>query len=49
VVLAPHLGSATLAARTAMGMVAVENLLAALRGERPPNLLNPEVFETPRR
>jgi glyoxylate reductase len=49
VVLAPHLGSATLATRTAMGNLAVDNLLAALRGERPPNLLNPEVFETPRR
>jgi glyoxylate reductase len=44
VVLAPHLGSATVAARTAMGNMAVDNLLAALRGERPPNLVNPEVL-----
>jgi glyoxylate reductase len=42
-VLAPHLGSATHATRTAMGDVAVDNVLAALRGERPPNLVNPDV------
>ena len=44
VVLAPHLGSATLETRSAMGNLAVENLLAALDGRRPPSLLNPEAL-----
>jgi glyoxylate reductase len=44
VVLAPHLGSATIGARTKMGMIAVENLLAACAGMRPLNCVNPEVF-----
>ena len=45
VVLAPHLGSATIGTRTKMGNMAVENCLAACRGQRPPNLVNPEVFD----
>ena len=44
VVLAPHLGSATLGTRTKMAHVAVDNLLAVLDGRRPPNCVNPEVF-----
>ncbi|MCS7471025.1 D-glycerate dehydrogenase [Stieleria sp. ICT_E10.1] len=40
VVLAPHLGSATVQTRTRMGDLAIENCLAACRGERPPNLVN---------
>jgi glyoxylate reductase len=44
VVLAPHLGSATIGTRTKMGMIAVENLLAACAGRRPPNCVNPEVL-----
>jgi glyoxylate reductase len=40
VVLLPHVGSATLETRTKMAQVAVQNLLAGLRGERPPNCLN---------
>lgn len=43
-VLLPHLGSATIATRAAMARIAAENLCAALRGERPPNLLNPSVL-----
>jgi glyoxylate reductase len=43
-VLAPHLGSATYGTRTKMGNMAAENCLAACRGRRPPNLVNPEVF-----
>jgi len=42
VVLAPHIGSSTEATRKAMAMLAAQNLVAALRGEAPPNLLNPE-------
>ena len=44
-VVIPHLGSATVDTRIAMGMVAAENLIAALEGLRPPTLLNPEVWE----
>ncbi|MGE4111664.1 MAG: 2-hydroxyacid dehydrogenase [Burkholderiales bacterium] len=43
VVLAPHVGSSTEATRKAMAMLAAKNLVAALRGEAPPNLLNPDV------
>lgn len=45
VVLLPHIGSATTETRTKMALMAVENVLAALRGERPPNLVNPEIYE----
>lgn len=45
VALTPHIGSATRATRMEMGSVAAENLVAALSGRRPPNLLNPEVWE----
>ena len=43
VVLAPHVGSSTEATRRAMAMTAARNLVAALGGGKPPNLLNPEV------
>ena len=42
--LLPHLGSATIATRAAMSRMAAENLIAALQGRRPPNLVNPEVW-----
>lgn len=45
VVIPPHLGSATIGTRTKMGIMAVENCLAACRGERPPNLVNPEIYD----
>jgi glyoxylate reductase len=44
-VIIPHLGSATTETRIAMGMVAVDNLLAAVEGRRPPTLLNPAAWE----
>lgn len=44
VVLAPHIGSASYATRTKMAIMAAENLVRALRGETPPNLVNPEVL-----
>jgi len=44
VVLTPHVGSATGETRLQMAMLAAENLLAALEGKRPPNLVNPEVL-----
>lgn len=45
VVLVPHIGSATHETRRRMAVLAAENLAAALRGERPPNLVNPEAWE----
>lgn len=48
-VIIPHLGSATVDTRIAMGMVAADNLSAALEGRRPPTILNPEVWETKNR
>lgn len=44
VVMCPHIASGTEETRTRMGMMAAENLLAGLRGEVPPNCLNPEVL-----
>jgi len=44
-VLAPHIASASHETRLRMCMVAAENLVAALKGERPPNLVNPEVWD----
>jgi glyoxylate reductase len=42
--LLPHIGSASIETRTAMATTAARNMLAALQGERPPNLLNPEAW-----
>lgn len=44
VVLLPHIGTATAETRLRMALLAAENLLAALAGRRPPNLVNPEAF-----
>jgi glyoxylate reductase len=43
-VLAPHMASATAETRLKMSNMAVTNCIAGLTGQRPPNLLNPEVF-----
>jgi glyoxylate reductase len=40
VVITPHIGSASLATRAKMARMAAENILAALRGEQPPNPVN---------
>ena len=45
VVLMPHVGSSTEATRRAMAMTAAKNLVAALGGAIPPNLLNPDARE----
>jgi glyoxylate reductase len=45
VVLAPHIASASHETRLKMCMMAADNLLAVLKGERPPNLVNPEVWD----
>lgn len=44
VVLMPHVGSATAETRLRMALLASDNLLAALNGRRPANLVNPEVL-----
>lgn len=43
VVLAPHIASATVRTRSEMSAMAARNMATAVRGGRPPNLLNPEV------
>ncbi len=44
VVLVPHIGSATRAARSQMSLLAARNMLAMLSGKRAENCLNPEVY-----
>ncbi len=44
VVLIPHLGSATIETRTAMALLAAENAVTVLRGERPPTPVNAELL-----
>ncbi len=44
VVLTPHIGSATTGTRRRMAALAVDGVLAALRGERPANLVEPDVW-----
>lgn len=42
-VLLPHIASATIETRTNMGLIAARNILAAIQGEVPPNLVNKEL------
>jgi glyoxylate reductase len=41
VVLAPHIGSASIETRDRMAEMAARNLVAVLRGEEPPNPVGP--------
>ena len=45
VTLTPHIGSSTRQTRLAMAMLAADNLVAALSGQCPPCLINPETFK----
>ena len=45
VVLLPHIGSASAETRSRMAVIAAENLVAGLKGEKPPNCLNPEIYK----
>jgi len=45
VVITPHISSASIETRTKMAVMAAENLLAGLKGIRPPNIINPEVLK----
>ena len=40
VLFTPHVGSATIATRTRMAIMAADNMIAALKGKVPPNLVN---------
>lgn len=44
-VIVPHIASATNWTRSKMAEMAATNLVAGLRGETPPNLVNPEVLD----
>ncbi|MHA2352555.1 MAG: 2-hydroxyacid dehydrogenase [Candidatus Thorarchaeota archaeon] len=44
VVLVPHIGSASRKTRVTMATMCAQNIIAALNGERPPNIVNPEVL-----
>jgi lactate dehydrogenase-like 2-hydroxyacid dehydrogenase len=44
-VLAPHMASASVDTRLRMCLMAVANCTAALTGQRPPNLLNPDAIK----
>jgi len=45
VVLAPHIASASLETRTKMACIAANNVVALFAGQKPPNILNPEVLK----
>ncbi len=45
VVLTPHIASATIRTRSEMSAMAARNMATAIRGGKPPNLLNPEAFK----
>lgn len=43
--IAPHIASASFNTRSDMSELAANNILAAIAGDRPPTILNPEVIE----
>ena len=45
VVVAPHIGSATEGTRARMAALAVDNMIAALKGEPMQHCVNPEVYD----
>ena len=44
VIIAPHIASASRATRDKMAIMAAQNLIAGLKGERLPNCVNPQVY-----
>ena len=48
VILAPHIASASVRTRSQMSEMAARNLITGVRGGRPPNIVNPEVFNQQR-
>lgn len=49
VVLVPHIGSASLETRAKMAELAAANVLAVMNGQRPPHLVNPDVWDRRRK
>lgn len=45
VVLTPHLASASIETRSKMAVMAANNLIAFFKGQRPPNMLNPDLLK----
>jgi glyoxylate reductase len=45
VVLTPHIASASIETRTKMAVMAANNIVALFNGQRPPNILNPDIFK----
>lgn len=45
VVLTPHEASASIETRTKMAVMAANNVVALFKGQRPPNMLNPELLK----
>jgi len=45
IIITPHIASASVVTRTRMAVMAAENLIAGLRGQVPPNCVNPEVIK----
>jgi len=45
VVVAPHIGSASVETRRNMSLMAAQNVISALKGQCPPNALNPEIWK----
>ena len=45
VVLTPHIASASLETRTKMAVMAANNIVAMFNGQRPPNILNPDILK----
>src|SRR6185436_10263510 len=45
IIIAPHIASATVAARDKMAWMAARNLIAGLQGEHLPNCVNPQVYK----
>nr|WP_092070384.1 2-hydroxyacid dehydrogenase family protein [Dendrosporobacter quercicolus]NSL48226.1 D-glycerate dehydrogenase [Dendrosporobacter quercicolus DSM 1736]SDM09769.1 Lactate dehydrogenase [Dendrosporobacter quercicolus] len=45
VVLCPHLGNATVETRDQMAAIAARNIIAVLKGQKPINCVNPEIYK----
>jgi glyoxylate reductase len=43
-IITPHIASASFQTREKMAVMAANNLLAAIKGQRPPNIVNPEIY-----
>lgn len=45
VVITPHIASASIETRTKMAVMAANNIVAMFKGQRPPNILNADIFK----